>query len=278
MPPVSPIHTRRRLAEFAQFGHDATADHPGAHLLLYRSGHRNLALGQWPIPAWAPHPADPLVGYLAPASAHAVGLVAQGAVSGADRCARPVRATVVLDRSAQMVTILEPAGEAPQIIDEPAQGWVADALRRTLGIDTAAPTERIAQWVEVAWLDGIASQVLESPGCLRSWSAIAELHPLHPSGPALPPALLAVEAEAIDLESSWSRIRRLVGRDSTPEGPVPPDGLNVDMEHWFDDGSFSRWVQRNQPPPGPILAAVLDALPVDLGAQLLDALITVAPS
>ncbi|MCU1499417.1 MAG: hypothetical protein JWM47_3370, partial [Acidimicrobiales bacterium] len=57
----------------------------------------------------------------------------------------------------------------------------------------------------------------------------------------------------------------------------PPGGQIVASAQWFDDGSFSRWAQRNLPPAGPLLAAVGQALPAPLVAELQQALIAVAP-
>ena len=164
------------------------------------------------------------------------------------------------------------------MLTEPPEGWVPDALARALGRPTPPPTDRLARWVETAWLDGIAAIVLAAPGRICSWSEVARLHPLAPPGPALPGALLAVEAAAIDLESSWARMRRLSGSSPVPTPTArPPGGTPIPMDRWFDDGSFSRWVQRYQPPAEEVLPAILDALPTDLGAELLDALITVDP-
>lgn len=177
-----------------------------------------------------------------------------------------------------MASILEREGDTIEVLDSPPEGWVADALARSLGRSTPPPTDRLARWVETAWLDAIATKALAAPGRIRSWPQVALLHPLAPPGRALPGALLAVVAEAIDLESSWGRIRHLwAARPSPAPTAGPPGGPTIPIEQWFDDGSFSRWVQRYQPPAVALLPAILDSLPSDVGAELVDALVTVGP-
>lgn len=247
------------LTSIAELVHRHTASASIDQIVLVELGRHDLAIGTKAVGSEAEHPADALTGFVAPAETNAVGLATIGFEHDLDRPNRrptPVRLTVVADRRGEIASVIErPTGDA-QVLHEAPSGWVADLLLRTMGLPTPAPVDRLARWVEVAWLDLIAVASLGRPGELRSWSAIAHLHPLHPDGPTLPPALLGVEAEAIELESSWASLRRAMKDD------------------WFDDGSFSRWVQRNQPPAEAILPAVLDALPHEVGRQLLDALVT----
>jgi hypothetical protein len=199
-----------------------------------------------------------------------------------------IRATVVLNRCDHAASVLDlPNGDRQVLSDRPA-GWAADVLARALRLPTPPPAESLAAWVEAVWLDRIAAVVLSRPGEVRSWRRLAHLHPLSPSGPALPGALLAVETQALDLQSSWSRMRHLWSSgpsadndddDTQPSvsAPPAPGGTVVPLPEWFDDGSFSRWVQRNLPPADLVLPAVLDAVPVDSGAELIDGLVSVAP-
>ncbi len=274
------------LARLATRLHRAGAALGGSSLLAVELGAHDVALGAWPVPAGVEHPADPLVGFLAPASWHAVGIGAVGrarslpeAGPGPEVGSRRVRATVVADRDGGVASVLELEDHPAEVLTEAPEGWVADALARALGRPTPPPDVRLSRYVEAAWLDAIAQRVLVAPGRSRSWEELARLHPLAPAGPVLPGPLLAVEAEALDLESSWGRMRRLVGTSPLPPaGARPPGGRAVPADRWFDDGSFSRWAARRLPPAEALLPAVLDALPASVGAELVDALITVGPS
>lgn len=267
------------LTQLAEVLHRATAGAGGSFLVTVDHGARDVAFGTWEVPPGVDHPADPLVGFLAPPAWDAIGLVSCGRIhprspDGTD--GRRVQATVLAHRDGQVASVLERTGEPVEVLEDPPEGWVPDALARALGRPTPPPTDRLARWVETAWLDAVASIALAAPGQVRSWHEVARLHPLAPPGPALPGALLAVEAEAIDLESSWARMRHLWGATPAPLPCArPPGGMPVPIERWFDDGSFSRWVQRYQPPAEAVLAAVIDSLPAPVGAELVDALITV---
>jgi hypothetical protein len=283
-PPAVPA-----LGALAELVHHACAAAPGPRLVELHERAGRLALGTWSVPPEVDHPADPLVGHLAAPSCLAVGLVTGGRAgrpAGADHrhelpghpsLVGPVRVTVVADRHGGFASVLAPVAGLPQVLTEAPSGWVADALARALGRPTPPPADRLARWAEGAWLDAVAGAVLAAPGRAPTWAELAHRHPLHPPGPALPGALLAVEAEALELTSSWTRLRRLWAPDPRPPVATHPGGTDLPPARWFDDGSFSRWVQRHQPPAEPVLEAVLDALPRRLGGEVLDALITVAP-
>ena len=277
-------HARASLGSVAELAHRVTMGSSRSALISVAGQGAELTIGTWPVPVSVDHPADPLVGFLAPPAWTAVGLSTAGRIRplGDDGLvlehapAQPGRATVLADRAGQVASVLEAPGQPVQTLSEAPSGWVADVLARVLGRATPPPTDRLARWVEVAWLDAVATVVFAHPGAIDAWDQLAHLHPLHPPGPALPPALLSVETEAIELESSWPRIRHLCHRAPAPGATArPPGGVAVPWEDWFDDGSFSRWVQRNQPPAEAIYRTVLDALPGELGVQLADALVTI---
>lgn len=291
MSPSSPPATAAALASLTELLHDATAGATGPLLATVDCRADDVVLGTWAIPAEVRHPADPLVGFLAPAAWDAVGLVATGRVRPlrpADRVGStaadpdvepigpgPVRSTVLAHRDGGVCSVLEMAGRPPEVLERAPEGWVADVLARALGRATPPPAESLAGWAEAAWLHEVATIALAKPGGIRSWGRVARLHPLHPPGAALPGALLAVEAQAIDLQSSWTRMRLLSG--IAPTVTVrPPGGLPTTLADWFDDGSFSRWVVRDLPPAAELLPAVLDALPADVACELLDALVSVS--
>ncbi|CAN5878083.1 hypothetical protein BH23ACT2_BH23ACT2_13900 [soil metagenome] len=309
------------LADLVEAVHAGAADAPAPLVVTVDRDHDadTVAFGTWPVPPSVDHPADSLVGFVAPAAWDAVGLITNGwahdladtahaAATGGladsgDLVAsrggshhpqrRPapigshvpvtgsacVRATVVLDRNDSAVSIIDRPDRDPQVLCHRPGGWAADVLARTLGLPTPAPVDPLAAWVEAAWLDRIAAMVLARPGQIRSWRPLALLHPLAPAGRPLPGALLAVETQALDLESSWTRMRQLwsAGTSAQQAAAHPPGGTVRALPHWFDDGSFSRWVQRDLPPADLVLPAVLDAVPADSRAELIDALVSVTP-
>ena len=294
--PHSP--TVASLRQLAEVLHEGTVSWPGSLVVTVAPAQEEVAIGTWPVPAEVAHPADPLVGFLAPENWSAIGLVTRGrawtddpAGGGAggrvhagtvvltDAVATPVRITSLFGRDGTVTTLLTRADQRIEVIDEPPAGWVADVMARALGLPTPPPESTLSTWVEAAWLDRIADVVLESPGRVRRWNTLARLHPLAPPGAALPGVLLAVESRALDLESSWTRMRRLWdGAPSAAPGLAPPGGLPVDLSDWFDDGSFARWITRHLVPGEDLLPAILDALPDAVGSELLESLLgTPAP-
>lgn len=279
------------LVRLAETVHVAATPFDRSLVASVEVGPTDVAFGTWPVPAAAPHPADPLVGFLAPAPWEAIGLVSTGRLvdlaGGADPPRRlaegPARersrvvVTVVADRSGGFASVVDRPSSDLQLLEDPPEGWVADVLARALGRSTPPPTDRLSRVVEGHWLDAIARLVLHQPGQVRTWTRLARLHPLAPEGPACPGTVLAERSEALDLESSWARMRRFFADRPPPDAPAhPPGGRQVPLSQWFDDGSFSRWIQRNLPPLDSLLAAVLDAVPATVGAELVDALVAVS--
>jgi hypothetical protein len=270
------------LRQVAELLHEGSAAWPGSLVVTVAPAPADIAIGTWPVPDHVAHPADPLVGFLAPDGWTALGLVTRGRAWSrdlADAEPVPVRITSLFGRDGTATSLLTRAEDAVEVLDEAPAGWVADVLARALALPTPPPETALSTWVEAAWLDRIAELVLDSPGHVRRWDALARLHPLAAPGAVLPGVLLAVESRALDLESSWTRMRRLWcgGPPVTPD-LAPPGGRPIDLPDWFDDGSFSRWVTRNLVPGEDLLPAVLDALPETVGQELLEALVgTLAP-
>ncbi|CAN5798291.1 hypothetical protein BH10ACT1_BH10ACT1_11000 [soil metagenome] len=292
MSPSPRSATRPSLGRLAELLHESTAATGGSVVVTVRldPALEAVDVGLWPVPSTVEHPADPLIGFLAPPSWDAIGLASTGRLHhldpgdgelGGPLPPTAVRATVVRDRSGAAASVIDDRSGDLEVLADVPEGWVSDALARALGLRTPPPQETLSEVVEVVWLDRIASLVLSRPGSVRTWPELARIHPLSPPGRPLPAALLAVEATALDLESSWERMRLLYGGYPGGAGTVaaagtrPPDGVAVRPEHWFDDGSFARWVQRDHPPVHALLPAVLDALPASLGSELLDALSSV---
>lgn len=268
------------LERLAEAVHDASAPLGSSMVVSIDLGDHDVAFGTWVVPPGLDHPADPLVGFLAPASWDAIGLVCSGRLvpQEGERERPRVVLTVVADRTGGFTSVLTRDGADREVLHEAPEGWVADVLARTLGRPTPPPTVRLSRLVEAHWLDAVAGLVLHQTGTAPTWPRLARLHPLAGRGPAVPGPVLAERSEALDLESSWARMRRFSADRSVPSAPPrPPGGRDVPLHRWFDDGSFSRWSQRRLPPPEPLLAAVLAALPAELGAELVDALVSVVP-
>ncbi len=290
--PLSPVPTLDHLVELL---HHATAAEPTPLLLRVAHHGADLAIAVAPVGPDVDHPADPLIGRLAPADWEAVGLATgvrtrpappahpAGAWAGApavgphpDEPGAESRLTVLVDRSGRFAAALDRGERDVELLSTTPSGWVADALLRTLGRPTPPPAESIGAWVEATWIDRLAAATLHRPGALRTWGAAARLHPLAPPSGVLPGPLLGVEVRALEAESSWARLRRLWAGAGLPSAPPGlPDAVPVALADWFDDGSFCRWVLRNLPPPEAVLPAVVDALPESVAAELVDALVTV---
>ena len=283
-PPVCRGGPTPSLGDLAGILHRSTAHIQAPVLVTIEQDRNTVSLGTWEVPGTVDHPADVLLGFIAPPSWSAFGLVTSGRIhrldadAGFASAAKPesVRATVLLDRTGAAASIIEHAGFPLEVLPDPPEGWVADALARVLGRPTPPPAQSLAAWVEAAWLDQIATVVLARPGGVRSWPALARLHPLAPQGPTVAGIVLAAQSMALDCESHWGRIRRLWGASLANKSPVtPPGGTMVAPDTWFDDGSFARWSQRDLPPADALLPAILDALPDSLANELRDALTTV---
>lgn len=285
-----PIPSLRQLAEVL---HEGSSGWPGSLVVTVAPAETEVAIGTWPVPVETPHPADPLVGFLAPEDWTAIGLISRGrawsddpegtgtgsrvhvgSVVLTDAVATPVRITSLFGRDGSATSLLTRADEPLEVIEDAPEGWVADVMARVLGRPTPPPGWSLSTWVEATWLDRIADLVLAEPGRVRRWNALARLHPLAAPGSALPGVLLAVETRALDLESSWQRMRHL-WCGALPSGPdlAPPGGRPIDLPDWFDDGSFARWITRHLVPGEDLLPAILDAMPHAVGSELLEALV-----
>jgi hypothetical protein len=280
------------LADLAVLLHRATEDQPAPILfgLAVGDGEARLGLGHWALPPAAhAHPADALVGHLAPDRWEAAALAGPaelllpwldpgphvpGPVAPARRWA-----TVVLDRGSGGGAVVGRPGRRLVEVEVEVVGWTTDALARLLGRPTRPPEESVVEVLEASWLDLVASQVLVDPGAVRTWVALAALHPLCDGGRVEEPGALAAATRALDATTSWPRLRTHLSRRSEPAGRLPvPESTRVPREHWHDDGSFARFAARNLGPAHEVLTAVLSVLPGSLAERLVDALTTVGPS
>jgi hypothetical protein len=238
-----------------------------------------LDLGLWPIPDGAAHPADPLVGFVAPPDWSALGLVCTGRLRHLDRPgAAPQRVvtTALACRDQPGASVLQVDDAPLQLIEGDATGWVADVLARALGRPTPPATTSPAILIELAWIDQLATGLLARPSRMRSWRWMADRHPLRGGGPVPSPTDLSARTAIEGAARTWRSLREAVADAPLPAARMgPPGGRPTTAAEWFDDGALSRWLCRDFPPPEQLVPDLLAVLPEHLGEALADALVEV---
>jgi len=224
-------------------------------------------------------PIGSLVGFVAPESWVAMGIVATGRwfpVAEAD--SDPVhrrrsrlgalapggraRVATVSTRGGQRLQVVCRDGEVPTPCWDHSDdygGRADDVLRRALGLPTTPPRHDPRRLWAVVWCDTIAELVLSGVN-EPSWTDIACIHPSISQlglvdGDARAWAadnLIRLGADFADLHG-WSDLRRLCSC-----GEWPLRGISADGAGWMDDGMFSRWAME----PYPELDDLLDDLDV----------------
>ncbi|WP_421120617.1 hypothetical protein ACE2AJ_04710 [Aquihabitans daechungensis] len=278
-PPSSSLLTEEpSLARIASVIHRATTDGPVARFVHVRTDpeEESLDLGFWEVPPHDGHPVDPLVGFVAPDSWNAVGLISAGRLRHLDRPDQEPRATlstVLLHRDGTAASVLGVAGGPERTLDDPPTGLIPDVLLRVLGRPTPPPDAPTGTMVELTWLDRIAAGLLHQRSRGRSWRWLADRHPLRGSGPVPAPAELAARTAAYSEERTWAGLRLLAVTQDLPAVRCgPPGGTTEPACTWFDDGSLSRWLLSRLPPAEALVPDLLSVLPEHVGADLLDAL------
>lgn len=266
------------LSRIASVIHAATADDPVARVTYVQIDHdaETFDLGFWDVPPGPGHPIEPLVGFVAPASWDAIGLVSTGRLRHLDQPDhRPERtlSTVLLGRDGTAASIIGRAGAENRTLDAPPIGLVPDVLNRVLGLPTPPPDAPTGQIVELTWLDRIASGLLHQRSRGRSWRWLADRHPLRGGGPVPDPEELAARTAAYSEERSWAGLRLLaVTQDLPAARSGPPGGSVAPACTWFDDGSLSRWLLSRLPPADALVPDLMSVLPHHVGSDLLIAL------
>jgi hypothetical protein len=201
------------------------------------------------------HPLDHLLGFVAPASWTAMGLVCFGwasppadpgaGVGGGRPSQHPDR------RRVRVVTLLDRRGDERAtatlddgtVVDEPGAGTVSDALRRCLGLATPPPPVGSGELFAAMWLSAIAASSRR-----LTWGEAVALHPaMHGSvdgGRRRQPEELVSCGRALHRAMPWGelRLRAASGRRDVGIGVAP------DIAAWMDDGMFARWVLGGLPP------------------------------
>jgi hypothetical protein len=199
------------------------------------------------------HPLDHLLGFVAPASWVAMGLVCYGWASppaGGRPSEHPDRQRV------RVVTLLDRSGderstatmEDGSVVDEPGSGTVADALRRCLGLPTPAPPVGSGELFAAMWLTSVAASDRR-----LTWAEAVMLHPamqvLRSGGHRPQVEELVSCGRSLARAMPWGELR-LRAAAGVRDGGV---GVSADLAAWMDDGMFARWVLGGLPPFTPLL-------------------------
>jgi hypothetical protein len=218
-----------------------------------------------------------LVGFDAPDDWNAVAVVVQGRSWLLDDGAadpRPVRLTHVVDRRAEVASVVRHAGDPPQVQREVGEGRLVDVCCRILGLPTPPPPpDSTALWA-LQWLDGIVTRVARGER-MRGLVAAAHAHPAVELVAQHEPRLVdeavgrLVRLGALMGEQrEWPRLRR-----ACADGTWVVDDLAPEGAAWMDDGMFARWVLAEYPSFDDYLAELRTLVPehtVDGIAQVLD--------
>ncbi|MGN6696143.1 MAG: hypothetical protein ACTHN0_18330 [Aquihabitans sp.] len=266
------------LARIADIVHEATTDRPVARIVHLRldATEETLDLGFWDVPPVTPHPMEPLVGFVAPPTWDAIGLVSTGQLRNIADPAGPAAAslsTVLLHRNGTAASVITAEGGETRRLDDPPEGLVPDVLNRVLQRPTPPPDGPTGALVELTWLDRVASGLLHQRSRSRSWRWLADRHPLRGGGAVPAPDELAARTAAYSAERTWAGLRLLALTDDLPAVRWgPPGGTTAPACTWFDDGSLSRWLLSRLPPAEALVPDLLAVLPRHTGADLLAAL------
>lgn len=277
-PTSSLVSDQPSLARLARLIHQATTDDPVTRVVYVEHAPAAEAsdLGFWDVPQILPHPVDPLIGWIAPSSWDAVGLISSGRLrhlDQPDRAPERTLSTFLLGRDGTSASAIGPVGGEPRLLEEPPTGLVPDVLKRVLGLPTPAPEDRTGAFADLTWLDELASGVLGARNRIRAWRWLADRHPLRGTGPTPSPEELAARTAAYSEERSWAGLRLLAVTQDLPAVRFgPPGGSRLPGCEWFDDGSLSRWLLSRLPPAEALVPDLLSVLPHHVGADLLTAL------
>ncbi|HEX7166333.1 MAG TPA: hypothetical protein VF230_05060 [Acidimicrobiales bacterium] len=208
-------------------------------------------LGMLDLP-YGSHPISELLGFVAPPSWEAIGLVTYGWGAPADRVRpsehperRRVRLVTLVDRDGREAATA--SFDDGTVIDESPEGVLTDVLRRCLRVPTAPPPPH-AVLVDSIWVENVLRDAKRSGRGRMTWARVASLR----------------RADA--LPSSWAETRAAA---------VVASPFWADVGPWMDDGMFARWVLGNMRPLADMLRKAERRLSKDVARRLRAA---VAPS
>lgn len=221
------------------------------------------------------HPAEVLVGTVAPEHWLAMGVATGGRAYSLDDpgrgrggTSRRIVSVVLVHRRGSVVSRLLLDGEVSS--SAPAYGVVLDCLQRALWLDTAAPAVPTGGLFATYWLESALHLVAEQGGQV-SWPEVCSQHPaarlLDDDYRIASTGELVAAAAALQRVCDWERLRWLVIEGSWEERTLTPTEAA-----WFDAGSFSRWVLTEHPPPDVLVGEIRHLAPPRIARQCFTAL------
>lgn len=247
------------LEPTARLIHESAAVHTGnVAAFVEEVGCEQADLGLYPL--GSDHPLSLFGGFSAPPGWTMVGVRVTGTARHIDETSdpQPTRTTFLVCRHGKECSLIE-SPDGVIVTTGPAEGVVADACRRVLGLPTAPAPCSPAGLFTAAWLDR-AMEAMGDPDrrsvLCRDWAALAALHPAlqgeaaTEDGPIDPRSL--VQRAAVHVaEWSWPRLRAEPAALRLPGADLPEH-----VTGWMDDGFYARWALAAFPP--------VESLAVDL--------------
>jgi hypothetical protein len=185
------------------------------------------------------HPVEWLLGYRAPAEWHTVAIVA----NGTDIInKRRLRVSYAVTRAGQALSrVTEPTSGEVIIEDDEGYGRVTDTMARMLGVPTPPPCTPVADILHRLWLHRLLEVAAAAPDAPLAWTDAVALHPAHSPGVGRTPGAVRAATRRLTARLSWTELRH-----GAAGGFLSP---GEHLASWFDDGSFSRWLLDDMPPP-----------------------------
>jgi hypothetical protein len=252
-----------RLAEALvdNLGGDAGLEREALSIGIVTTGADGLSLAVRPL--IGPDPVVELLGFVAPASWSAVGIVStarwanltDGELAGVPHRRRRAdgraRLAYLVTRTGASLVVLQQEG-AERITRWFAPGHehvgrIDDVCRRMLGLPTRPPSyPPLGLWA-VMWADSLVRR--GSATRLQTWREVALSHPVVARLAVDDESLLATATDdLVELAASyanllgWAELRSLCARGQWPLVDADPDDVA-----WMDDGMFSRWAVADLP-------------------------------
>lgn len=252
--PGSEPEPHGRLMALARVLVDATDHVDGPTLVRAADDGEDLRLGLLPVPDGL-DPLDLLLGARTPDEWDTVGVVASGRLVDVDGATtRPdgddrgrVRLAVLVDRDGAMASIVQPEHGPQRALSSPPDGRFADALRRSLGLETPPPDTEVSGLVPLVWLHRVHS--LAADGRPPDADVAAALRPPMPR--------------------SWTDLRH-----QCAQGGWSEIGCEPELAAWMDDGMFSRWCLGSFPDPVELLVDLSELVGTDATGLLAEGLRT----
>jgi hypothetical protein len=172
---------------------------------------------------------EALAGYRAPDEWHAFAVAAPATAHHLDgrSDARHVTLTVMAVRDGTTANAMLTDDGGEPFGSPTGDGRLLDACRRVLGLPTPPPTQSVAAWSVMHWLDATVASVLRADlGHSLDWRGVR-----------------ALDRGRHLVDASWAVVR---GDVIARRLQVP--GMTADRARWMDDGMFSREATTAYPP------------------------------